>query len=142
NQANNNWFNQQGQANAGWDNLSKYLGMAGSIGGMGGSSTSTSSGGGSGALGQIVGMGTSIMGGLGALGFSDASMKKKVKATGKKTKGGNKEFEWEWNDSAKKRVGKKGKEKGVLAQEVAKKNPDAVVKDKKTGRLMVDYDKA
>lgn len=139
---NNQWFNQQGQANAGWDNLSKYLGIAGSIGGMGGSSTSTSSGGGSGTLGNIVGMGTSIMGGLGALGFSDASMKKKVKATGKKTKGGNKEYEWEWNDSAKKRVGKKGNEKGVLAQEVAKKNPDAVAKDKKTGRLMVDYSKA
>lgn len=139
---NNQWFNQQGQANAGWDNLSKYLGMAGSIGGMGGTNTTTGSGGGGSTLGNIVGMGTSIMGGLGAMGFSDASLKKKVKATGKKTKGGNKEYEWEWNDSAKKRVGKKGKEKGVLAQEVAKNgSKKAVGKDVKTGRLMVDYDK-
>ncbi|MGL5013658.1 MAG: hypothetical protein ACRC6V_05120 [Bacteroidales bacterium] len=139
NQLNNNWFNQQGQANAGWDNISKYLGIAGSIGGMGGSSTTTgsSSTGTLGGLQGLVGMGSTIAGM-----FSDASLKKNVKATGKKTKGGNKEYEWEWNDSAKKRVGKKGKDKGVLAQEVAKKDKSAVGKDKKTGRLMVDYDKA
>ncbi|MGL5015597.1 MAG: hypothetical protein ACRC6V_15125 [Bacteroidales bacterium] len=137
---NNQWFNQTGQNNAGWDNLSKYLGMAGSIGGMGGSSTTTggSSTGSMGTMQGLVGMGSTIAGM-----FSDASLKKNVKATGKKTKGGNKEFEWEWNDSAKKRVGKKGKSKGVLAQEVAKSgNKSAVGKDKKTGRLMVDYDKA
>lgn len=139
---NNQWFNQQGQANAGWDNLSKYLGIAGAIGGMGGSSTTTggSSQGTVGGLQGLVGLGSSVAGLAGM--FSDASLKKNVKATGKKTKGGNKEYEWEWNDSAKKRVGKKGKDKGVLAQEVAKKDKSAVGKDKKTGRLMVDYDKA
>lgn len=133
---NNNWFNQTGQANAGWDNLSKYLGIAGSIGGMGGSSTTT--GGSSGnALSNIVGMGTSIMGGLGAMGFSDISMKKKIK----KKKGSKDKYEWEWNESAKKAAGKKGKDKGVLAQAMLKDNPDAVAKDKKSGKLMVNYDK-
>lgn len=135
---NNQWFNQQGSANAGWDAINKYLGVAGSVGGMGG--TSSSSGGTGSSLGGILGMGSSIAGIAGM--FSDASLKKNVKATGKKTKGGNKEYEWEWNDSAKKRVGKKGKDKGVLAQEVAKKNPEAVGENKKAGRLMVDYDKA
>lgn len=142
NQLNNQWFNQTGQANAGWDNLSKYLGMAGSIGGMGGSQTTTG-GSSSGALGTaqgVVGLGSSIAGLAGM--FSDASLKKNVKATGKTTKNGNKEYEWEWNKSAKKRVKKKGKDKGVLAQEVAKNNPEAVGNNKKAGRLMVDYDKA
>lgn len=134
NVANNNWFNAQGQANAGWDNLSKYLGIAGSIGGMGGTNTTTGGSSG-GTLGNIVGMGSSIMGGLGMMGFSDISMKKKIK----KKKDGS--YEWEWNKSAEKVAGKKGKEKGVLAQEILKDNPDAVAKDKKTGKLMVDYDK-
>ena len=40
--ADNDWFNQTGAANAGWDNLSKYLQMVGAIGGMGGTSNSTS----------------------------------------------------------------------------------------------------
>ena len=76
--------------------------------------------------------------------FSDASLKKDVKATGKETATGEKEYTWKWNESAKKRVGKGrlgDKTKGVLAQQVAKDNPKAVGKDKKTGRLMVDYSK-
>ena len=136
NQLNNNWFNQTGKNNAGWDNLSKYLGMAGSVGGMGGTSTTTGGNKGN-ALSNIVGMGTSIMGGLGMMGFSDVSMKKKIK----KKKGSKDEYEWEWNKSAEKAAGKKGKEKGVLAQAMLKDNPDAVAKDKKTGKLMVDYAK-
>ncbi|MGL5012773.1 MAG: hypothetical protein ACRC6V_00570 [Bacteroidales bacterium] len=152
NQLNNKWFNQQGQQQAGWKNLSNLMGFAGSIGGMGGTTTGTTSGGGPGALQQAVGMGTGIMGGLGAMGgsagiaglagmFSDASLKKKVKRTGKKTKTGEAEYEWEWNDKAKKTVGKSGKNSGVLAQQAAKNNPDAVVRDKKSGKLMVDYNR-
>ncbi|MGL5582275.1 MAG: hypothetical protein ACRDCE_15125 [Cetobacterium sp.] len=141
---NNQWFNQQGQANAGWDNLSKYLGIAGAIGGMGGTSTTTGKGNsGGGGLSSIIGAGSTAMGGLGALGwkpFSDVALKKNIKATGGKTKKGFKEYTWDWNDAAKE-VGKKGKEKGVLAQQVAKKDPSAVQRDEKTGYLMVDYDK-
>lgn len=155
NQLNNQWFNQQGQANAGWDNLNKYLGMTGAIGGMGGTQTNTSGGGGGGmsSLGALAGgvaggffggptgamAGASVGGSL--FGNSDASLKKKVKATGKKTKKGHKEYTWEWNESAEKKLGKKGSDKGVLAQEVLKKDPSAIAKNKKTGTLMVDYNK-
>ncbi|MGL5015521.1 MAG: hypothetical protein ACRC6V_14735 [Bacteroidales bacterium] len=139
NQLNNKWFNQQGQANAGWDNISKYLGIAGSIGGMGGTSTSTgTSQSGGGGLNDLVGLGSTIMGAVGM--FSDVALKKNIKATGKTTDGGHEEYTWTWNDAGKK-VGKKGKGKGVLAQQVAKKDPEAVSRDQKTGYLMVDYDK-
>lgn len=138
NQLNNQWFNQQGQANAGWDNLNKYLGIAGSIGGMGGTSTTTG-GNKPGFMQSMVGLGSTAAGLAGM--FSDASMKKKVKATGKRTKEGHREYEWEWNESSKKVKGAKNMTKGVLAQEVAKKDPSAVAKDKKQGRLMIDYDK-
>lgn len=134
-QLDNKWFNQTGQANAGWDNLSKYLGMAGSIGGMGGSQTTTGGNSGS-STNTMVGAGA-ILGGLGQMGFSDMSMKKKIK----KKKGSKDEYEWEWNKSADKAVGKKGKEKGKLAQALLKDNPEAVAKDKKSGKLMVDYGK-
>lgn len=142
--ANNDWFNQVGNSNAGWDNLSKYLGITGSIGSMGGTSTGTgtNSGGGGGSMfNNVLGMasaGGGIMQGLGSMGFSDASMKKNVKRTGK-TKDGTSTYEWEWNKSGKKK-GMKGKGSGVLAQEVAKDKPEAVKKSP-SGKLMVDYDK-
>lgn len=137
NKLNNKWFNQQGQANAGWDNLGKLLGIAGPIGGMGGTNTTTGQGGGTG--GGMAGLG-GLLSGVGAIGsmFSDASLKKNVKKKGK-TPSGETEYEWEWNKSAEKRVGKKGKEQGVLAQEVAKHKPEAVKKDRASGKLMVDY---
>lgn len=139
NQLNNNWFNQQGQANAGWDNLNKYLGMAGSIGGMGGSSTTSNKTGSSSIFNNVLGAATSLGG---AWLMSDISTKKKIKKKDTKTKKGSDEYSWEWNKSAEKRGGKKGRSEGVLAQAVAKDKPDAVAKDKKSGRLMVDYDKA
>ncbi|MGL5013665.1 MAG: hypothetical protein ACRC6V_05155 [Bacteroidales bacterium] len=133
---NNKWFNSQGQQNAGWQNLSNLMGMAGGIGSMGGTTTGGSQQGTMGTLQGLVGMGSSIAGM-----FSDASLKKKVKKTGKKTKTGETEYEWEWNNVGKKVTGKKGKGSGVLAQQVAKNNPDAVGRDKVFGKLMVDYDK-
>lgn len=151
------WFNKTGQQNAGWDALSKYLGVAGGIGGMGGTTTSTMSGGGGNKWGNVlggvmsgIGMGMTgglsglATGGLGALGgmagaFSDATLKKNVK---RKKKGkGSKEstYEWDWNKSAEKRIGAKGKSAGVLAQQTAKDRPDAVSVDSKTGKKKVNY---
>lgn len=139
-----NWMNKVGQQQAGWDALSKYLGVVGPIGGMGGSGTQTgtSTGGKQSMFNQMLGLGSTaggIMQGMGSMGWSDASLKKKVKKTGKKGK--DTTYKWEWNDAAEKRLGLKGKAEGVLAQDVAKKNPDAVKRDQMSGKLMVDYEK-
>ena len=136
--ANNNWFNQQGQQNMGWDMIGKLMGVGSGIGGMGGTTTGTSGQGGLGTMQQIAGIGSSIAGIAGM--FSDASMKKKIKKKKGKTKTGEDKYEWEWNKGAEKAAGLKGKEEGVLAQAVDKKK-GAVGKDTKTGKLFVDYDK-
>ncbi|MGL5012697.1 MAG: hypothetical protein ACRC6V_00185 [Bacteroidales bacterium] len=135
NQANNNWFNAQGQQNMGWDMIGKLMGVGTGIGGMGGTTTGTSSSGGMGTMQGLVGMGSTIAG-L----FSDASMKKKIKKKKGKTKTGEDKYEWEWNKGAERAAGLKGKEEGVLAQAISKKK-GAVGKDTKTGKLFVDYDK-
>ena len=146
NQANNNWFNAQGAQNQGWNNLNKYAGLVGAIGGMGGTSNTTGTQTSSSKTGfgnmLLGGLSTAggLMSGLGAMGFSDAKLKKNVKRKGKAKDGTNK-YSWEWNEKGKKVTGKSGKESGALAQDVAKKNPDAVAKDSKSGALMVDYDK-
>lgn len=136
-QKDTDWFNKVGQQQAGWQNLANLLGMAGPVGGMGGTGTGSSKGGGPSMFNQMLGGASTIMGGLGALGFSDASLKKKVKKTGKKD--GNTTYKWEWNDSAEKKLGLKGKSEGVLAQQVAKDNPEAVVRDPDSKKLMVNY---
>lgn len=153
------WFNKQGAQNQGWNNLNKYLGVAGSIGGMGGSNTTTttgSSGGkGGGMLGAIGGIGGAALGGFfggpagamagGSLGssvggmLSDVTLKKNIKRTKKGKDGKESEYDWEWNKAAGKRAGKKGKESGVLAQQTAKDRPDAVSVDKATGKKKVNY---
>lgn len=143
-QADVDWFNKVGQQGAGWDQLSKLLGVVGPIGGMGGSGTQTgtSTGGKQSMFNQMLGLGSTaggIMQGMGSMGWSDASLKKKVKKTGKKGK--DTTYKWEWNDAAEKKLGLKGKAEGVLAQDVAKKNTDAVKRDQMSGKLMVDYEK-
>lgn len=142
NKLNNQWFNQTGQQNAGWDALGKYLGMMGPVGGMGGTGgqTGTSSGGGQSGFNQLLGLGSTaggIMQGMGSMGWSDASLKKKVKRTGNKD--GVNTYKWEWNDSAGKKLGLKGKAEGVLAQDVAKSKPNVVKRDSESDKLMVDY---
>lgn len=144
-QADNNWFNQVGNSNAGWDNLSKYLQTVGSIGGMGGTSntsgSSSTSGGGSSMLSTVMGAGSTGAGIIGsgaqAGWWSDASMKKNVKKTGK-TKDGTTTYDWDWNESGKEK-GMTGKGSGVLAQQLAKEKPEAVQKQP-DGKLMVNYD--
>lgn len=147
NKALNDYFNQYGQSQAGWQNLGNYLNMVGSIGGMGGTSNSTgkttASGGGGGMFGNILGAASTGAGVIGAGAqagwWSDASMKKNVKKTGE-TSDGTSTYDWEWNESGKKK-GMKGKGSGVLAQQVMKDKPEAVVKDKASGALAVDYNK-
>lgn len=139
---NTDWINQVGQQQAGWDALSKYLGMIGPIGGMGGSGTQTGTTKTPGQSGfnQLLGLGSTaggLMQGMGSMGWSDASLKKKVKKTGEKD--GVSTYQWEWNKSAEKKLGLKGKAKGVLAQDVAKSKPEAVARDPESDKLMVNY---
>lgn len=140
NQADTNWFNQVGQQQQGWTNLGNLANIAGSIGGMGGTSkgTATGTGGGNSLMNNLVGGAATLMGGYGAMTQSDASLKKKIKKTGK-SKDGTNTYKWEWNDSAKQKYGLEGKGEGVLAQDVAKSKPEAVKRDLSKGKLMVDY---
>ena len=133
-----NWFNKVGQQQQGWANLGNLANIAGSIGSMGGTSTGTAkqSGGGNSTFNNILGGASTAAGIYGAL--SDASLKKKVKKTGK-SKDGTNTYSWEWNDSAKQKFGLEGKDSGVLAQDVAKKKPNAVKREPFKGKLTVDY---
>lgn len=147
NTALNDYYNAYGASQNGYTNLNNYLGVVGAIGSTGGTTTSTgtstSSGGGNSMFQNILG-GASTGAGVASAGaqagwWSDASMKKKVKKTGE-TSDGTSTYDWEWNESGKKK-GMKGKGSGVLAQQVAKDKPEAVARDKKTGALSVDYKK-
>ncbi len=91
-------------------------------------------------VGSILGGLGSVAGGIGTIMMSDKTLKKNIKKTGTAETGGKKVglYEWEWNDKAKKKNGTTGKAEGVLAQEVKKANPKAVVKDS-DGDLNVDY---
>ncbi|MGL5014082.1 MAG: hypothetical protein ACRC6V_07320 [Bacteroidales bacterium] len=144
NVADNKWFNAQGQQNMGWDMIGKLMGVGTGIGGMGGTNTQTGSTGSTGMFNSLVGgasAGAGIWNILKGGASSDISLKKNIKKKKGKTKKGEDQYTWDWNDSAKKRDNKKGKGEGVLAQQVAKNKPDAVGMSEKTGRLMVDYDK-
>lgn len=142
NSALNDYFNQYGKSQAGWGNLQNYLNMVGSVGGMGGTSngTTTQSGGGGSMFNNILGAASTGAGIYGSIMNSDKDLKKDIKKVGK-SKSGSNVYEWNWNKKAEKEVGEKGSGRGVLAQEEAKKNPDAVMKNPKTGTLMVDYSK-
>lgn len=144
NSALNDYFNQYGQSQAGWSNLQQYLNTVGSIGGMGGTSnssgTNTASGGGGSMFNNMLGAASTGAGIYGSIMNSDKELKKNIKKVGK-SKSGSNVYEWDWNKKAEKEVGEKGSGRGVLAQEEAKKNPDAVMKNPKTGTLMVDYSK-
>lgn len=138
------YFNKTGAQNAGWNNLFNYLNATGSIGGMGGQGTTTGGGNASSGFSNILGLGSTAAGiyGMGSQAgwFSDATMKKNIKRKKKGGKGQEAEYSWEWNKSAQKSQGLKGKASGVLAQETAKTSPEAVSKGP-NGALMVDYDK-
>jgi hypothetical protein len=110
-----------GNANAGWDQLQKQLGVAGAIGGMGGSAKGKEQGGG--------------------FKFSDKTLKKKIKKIGEMdVKGTDKDipkYEYEATEEGKKLGMPDGKQEGVLAQELKEVKPEAVTKVK--GKMAVDY---
>lgn len=77
-----------------------------------------------------------LFGGLGSLAarFSDKRLKEDIKAVGK-TNDGQTIYSYNYKGESKPQM-------GLIAQEVKKKHPGAVIKDKRSGFLMVDYGKA
>ncbi len=76
--------------------------------------------------------GLATLGGAGIMKFSDLRLKEDVKPIGR-TVGGHNLYSWKWKDGS-------GYDTGVIAQEVQKLRPDAVVEGT-SGYLMVDYAK-
>ena len=71
---------------------------------------------------------------------SDARLKTEIRETGGRYGvRGIKEYRWKWNSTAKRLYGLTGKAVGVIAQEVEKVLPRAVVEEAVHGYLMVDY---
>lgn len=74
--------------------------------------------------------------GLGAYAlFSDRRLKKNIQLQGMKN--GHKWYTWDWNEEAK-ALGLEGKAEGVIADEVAETNPDAIQYD--NGYMKVNYE--
>lgn len=84
-------------------------------------------------IGQTLGLG---MNALSLAGFSDVRLKDNIQPVGERY--GHAWYTWDWNDKAKD-LGLSGSAEGVLAQEVATTNPDAVGVD--SGYLTVNYEK-
>jgi hypothetical protein len=78
----------------------------------------------------------SLFGTLGSIipAFSDKRLKENVKEVGK-TNDGQKIYSYNYKGDNKPQM-------GLIAQDVKRRNPDAVIRDKASGFLMVDYGKA
>lgn len=145
-----NLFTQAGQLHemaknetAGAKQLQNLLAYQGLISGnMGGTTSSITHDGGTSQMNNV--FGGMAMGAGAGMQMSDKRLKKKIKKVktrnGKKikTKDGVDVATWEWNKKAEKEYGLKGKDIGVIAQDVEKKRPSAVKKNKK-GMRAVDY---
>lgn len=70
------------------------------------------------------------------LSASDIQLKTDIKVIGL-TQGGHNVYEWTWNEKGND-IGEHGRARGVIAQEVAMKQPEAVIRGNH-GYLMVDY---
>jgi hypothetical protein len=113
------------------------LGILGSIGGMYPGvtgQTSTSQPG----LFDYLGLGAGVLGSY-LLSGSDIALKKNIKPAGKTPDGINL-YTWDWNDKAKRGGFASHPTFGVIAQELKKHKPDAVVRGD-DGYLRVDYSK-
>jgi len=86
-------------------------------------------------LGDILGSAAQL-GGMYFLGQSDERLKENIKPIGKSENGHNL-YTWDWNDKAKE-LGVNDPTTGVIAQEIMKYMPEAVITDK-NGYYMVNY---
>ena len=83
-------------------------------------------------LGNILNLGSQI----GGFAFSDPALKENIKSIG--TENGHNIYSWDWNSRALD-LGLIGSSRGVMANEVKEKNPEAVVTFD-DGFMRVDYD--
>ena len=83
-------------------------------------------------LGNILNLGSQI----GGFAFSDPALKENIKSIG--TENGHNIYSWDWNSKALD-LGLIGSSRGVMADEVKEKNPEAVVTFD-DGFMRVDYD--
>ncbi len=100
----------------------------------------TTSGGGGGGFGSALGGIGGLLGGIAQVAPlfpSDIRLKKDIKKIGE-TKGGHNLYTWKWRDEAKESGLPLGPERGVVAQEVMERQPEAVHRHE-SGYLMVDY---
>lgn len=129
-----------------WAKVGNLAQIASGIGGLGGTSwgqsygqTQTQQPGG---IGNILG---SVLGGIGGLGniakaggfaalFSDERLKEDIRKVGK-TDDGQNIYSYRYKAGGPKML-------GLMAQEVMRKKPEAVMRDPDSGYLMVDYGKA
>ena len=86
-------------------------------------------------LGNILGSAAQL-GGMYLLGQSDERLKENIKPIGKSENGHNL-YTWNWNDKAKE-LGVNDPTTGVIAQEIMKYMPEAVITDE-NGYYMVNY---
>lgn len=118
----------QGLGSFGGDTLS---GMAGTMSGIGTGAMNAA------AQKQQQGAGL-LSAGVGLLAmFSDIRLKDNIKATGEKSKNGHEIYTWDWNDIAE-GLGLSGGGKGVIADKVELKDPEAITIDE-SGYKKVNY---
>lgn len=120
-----------------WQNVNNLANVASTIGSLGGTATKTTkeSGGTAGLIGGI-GAGLGGAANLGKFLFtaSDERLKEDIERVGK-TDDGQPIYNFRYKSGGPVVM-------GLMAQEVAKKRPEAVARDPETGYLMVDYKKA
>lgn len=119
-----------GNRDFGMQQIQQYLNGLLPIAGLGGTTTGTQKTPGSSMFDKVV-SGGSMVGSF----FSDSSLKEDIKHVGKEN--GHNIYTWKWNKEANK-LGLVGNSKGVIAQEVMKTNPEAVIMDK-NGYYKVNY---
>ncbi|AUR86849.1 hypothetical protein NVP1090B_14 [Vibrio phage 1.090.B._10N.286.48.F1] len=124
----------QGVGSFGGDTLS---GMASTMSGIGTGALNAAAQKQNASMGLIGGLGSAFMSGGGLAMFSDIRLKDSIEFTGEYSPNGHEIYTWEWNDLAKD-LNLTGSGKGVIADKVELKDPEAITIDE-SGYKKVDY---
>ncbi|AUR85658.1 hypothetical protein NVP1079O_14 [Vibrio phage 1.079.O._10N.286.45.E9] len=124
----------QGVGSFGGDTLG---GMASTMSGIGTGALNAAAQKQNSSMGLIGGLGSAFMSGGGLAMFSDIRLKDKIEFTGEYSPNGHEIYTWKWNDLAKD-LNLTGSGKGVIADKVELKDPEAITIDE-SGYKKVDY---